>query len=623
MTFDNEYRNVEGRPAGFPEDVLNRYLRPLRDSAYEVFKGHWSDSKSVISAMEYCRERVHKEVRVDRQIDGSFRDTAVTDDILRIGNVMGYSFNPKGTSPHNSWQGRKVTLFRKSVERMRMFIEATMPLEVNPSDLVINRFSSLGAPSYAKSVESKAEVIEPYLDRLGDVTKLYASLDLRALLNDYGLLFCYIAGERHQAQKILGDPRSGYSVKERSVYDINGNFVEVDSTLPQDVASFSPLARRCRSRVISVSTMAAFPLRLLGNSWANHMNSAYPYTFKHGSPDTYSMRVSRFEGHLAVDVSNHDQNIPPQFAHVLEDLCEFSLGPLWAMQLAMAIRQPHLSRSDYLGSKGVKIYGDPFDASTFTALPVNTSGNPVTTQISSLAGAFYVCDALMEAGEIPDTREGMLSFLRGENRHWGMINGGDNNLIGGPSANHIRELLDTLPYADLDTTESFMGWVLYKGADGGLKLLPNIPGYINNLLMPGRSLQDPMRGDPIKGAYARRAHYSAHPEFPVFDDILSSAVNKFFGIPYDELSEPDFGKVRAVNVTDYVYLTNPDSIHYKVDRDDLTAGLFDIFYYVVPASRSSAISEAMANTNLWPEARSSLLELKGSSAITPIYYVKG
>lgn len=575
-----------------PDDVKKRYLTPGRDKAYEVFQGVFANDTRMLAVYANLRQEYERLLVADETVEGVYRRTGITDNIWKIGCVQGMPFNPRGTNPYDAWKDRTAPLFANSTKRMAWYYDLTVPSgPVTPQTITVNRFSSLGMPSFAKDELDKARVIGSYIKNVDTIADLLAANELGKLRKDHDIVFCYSAGERNQAQTIIKQPDGSYRAKPRVITDFFGKKVEADSEFDKALG-YPKEVKRCRSRVVNVATMALFPLRLLSEFWSAARKARFPFTFKHTSPSEYARRLSRFTSFMAVDVSLHDQNVPLQLIEACTSVLGEKLGPAWAAMYLAGIRMPQLTRNDHAGEKGVVLRGDIDDFGGFRAWPVNPSGHPCTSITAGDAGTFYMCDGLMEAGEVPDTKEGMMALLEGRNKHWAFINGGDNNLIGGPSTKAIREINELISYVKIEESSSFLGSLLFAD-EKGARLVPDVAGYVNNLVMPGRSLNDPMKGDPIAGAYTRRQFYMQAPSFKIMDDILCPILLDHLGIDYANLPPaPDSAMTNAINAAEFFFLSDPESIYWKVEKASLPKEMLGQYFLSYSQEQTSNIVEA-------------------------------
>jgi hypothetical protein len=285
------------------------------------------------------------------------------------------------------------------------------------------------------------------------------------------------------------------------------------------------------------------------------------------------------------------------FITALCDALRVHFGQEAADWTKLMFQAPMLVRNDYRSGSGGLMRGNPLDLRTFTSIYTNPSGIPNTSWLAKFAGACYIYLACWYAGAYDGSDESIRSFLDGSGPVK-LLNLGDNNI----TFTDIDVYADVatrpwryMPFAILEPSDTFAGYVVLRDVRGGIELLRNIATYVKNILTPDRTMGHPMKGNWAVSLPIKRELYGDHPLFEQVDTVLNQAVLSNLGSTLQELADATPVKalpVRGMNLTDIDFLNNPESIEYKYTMADIDPGLLELFYITGTREDSERIMSA-------------------------------
>jgi hypothetical protein len=578
-----------------PKKAETYIPRKYAERPHLIFEGLYASDKAWMDAVVDLRTE-YESIPIDALTAGAYTGLGVTDEFSRLGSIPGIAMQPGGIAPYDAYSrygGERVPNVAWSV--LDALLDLLVPTTLSTLPITINKYSSIGPPTLAKDMPTKVKEAYAWAETCGARLKLIRAGALKELYQSHGIIFCGTNGERHQHPKVekLG---SGYTVKPREAWTFDGTWEDVDWTPPEPWLSANPMFKRCRRRVINVTPMSAYPLRYLAHNIMKHMKRVAAFAFDHRDPASMSRKVRGYRAMRFFDAKNHDWHIHPWFLKQLTAKIGERLGWTWASLTIMVLRQAQLVKPDRLGQGGARLDGDPFDIGTFRAMYGNPSGIPLTSVIAYLAGIWYGLTALVLTGQLRPERTAISALLNGANKDWALMNAGDNLCVAGPSDELIAALPASITFAELSESDSFLGQLpIRKG--GIVSFVPNICSYVNNLLMPGRSLDDPQRGDPILGAAARRVLFAMAPAFDRVDGVLQRVLKDRCHIDYAAVQSAGARKAAAMDFVTAMLHYNPDVIHYRVDPMDVDPRALEDYFILIPEDVGSRIIKAFAAEN--------------------------
>lgn len=585
-------REDTGNPEG-----LNQYIkRSTLPSPYEVLPGMYAQT-SIAMELNWRLYNLLSERLPPSASEGALLSyPGVPDEWSRLLNVMGVAHNPEGVPPFStagyhavlkSTEGKSESNISRDLDRdgdrRARWLAKRMVQRSRLLPLHIKRVVVTGIPHMTQSYEAKYSIVRSWHAKYKEYAALMQRGDLRRLADDHDVYFAYFTGRRYQPDKvkIVGGRATG---KDRVVLDWNGRWVVADKTLP-DIVQQGPHRDKflcCRSRKISASPLpATYPLRALAKEIEGHFDAFYAFTFYHTGADDVSRKSEGRKGLFMLDVDNHDVNMPPALREIFCDAVAAAFGRLYGEYVRMTLRMPQLIHNDYRFGKGVKLQGDPFARSTFTADYVNPSGHPCTSLLAKFAGAFFAYDGLVRAGYVDDTEEALDALLRGE-LSVAFLNAGDNLAVMGIGSSH-EKLAANSPFCIYSTTTTFQGLVAMATSSGRVVWVPNIASYAINFFTPGRPIGHPQRGHWANGWLERAKVYAAAPSYATAQTAVNEAVDSVLGMSMDEYAELRKQHVTVVgrSLVDAEFMLDPDVVYYKRHAEEVSDDVLMQVYFVV------------------------------------------
>lgn len=538
-------------------------------------------------------QRCNEKLPPSDHIPGGLASPGIPDTITRLRCCMGVPANPMGVPPLDN-EGFKDAVRRTSpksspvenrysAEDLEVFdwlLEMLIPdIEYTLTSVPVNRLTSFGLPDMAKDVDVKAALISPWFQNTDEVVSTIMSGELELLFEKYRMLFAYSNGFRFQPQDVHLAKNGEPVTKDRYVMDWKGVWRKQDFSLG---APYQHTGRqvRCRSRKLSVASQSClFPLRILAKAMEGYLGSLDCFFFS----DRLEL-TRRFENCKYVelsDVSNHDMQMPFSTLMRICDRISATWGDFFGYLCKMALTMPQLVRNDFIGGKGVRLHGDPFDLRTFRMRYGNPSGWPGTSLLAKIYGLYYVVIELIRAKLVNRDRGDIAALIRGSHPKVRVVVAGDNVALGVLDGWDGPPLWSTCPYAVKSASETMYGLIRTIHPGGGATFEPNPLGPIHRLFSADRDLYDPQRGDWAFGFMEGNTFALGHPLASQSISILDEVVSDYIGISVSEKARIDFKPppvYNAISVYDREFIMNPDCIHYKVDSRLVSEGLLNLFY---------------------------------------------
>lgn len=180
------------------------------------------------------------------------------------------------------------------------------------------------------------------------------------------------------------------------------------------------------------------------------------------------------------------------------------------------------------------------------------------------------------------------NFLRGYDPRFALINSGDDNWIVAREVSR-EDIMDALDkptgYALSIAPEeagSFLGWVAAKSPNEGegIRVHPSVVSYISNFFVPERGVDHPSRRDFWHiGWQVRRDFFGSAPEFTKVNEILRSTFQETYGYDIEGHYLPfrDMVPTTFTSDADKLVALNPEYIHYRIDPNDVSESVMELF----------------------------------------------
>lgn len=511
--------------------------------------------------------KLNHEFPQSRETDSGLEYPAITTDFSELRNVMGIHPIPSGTPPadrkeilrnHPGWQ----RLVPEDVAIVKELIRLLVTGEVATYSIPLKRDASSGLPSMVKDPQTKMNLIRPWLERPEEMWAHVRTKNMVSLANE-GIVPAYFNAYRVQPDGFVdGKPKA------RVVFDWKGAAVQQDKTLPG-----SDRMVRCRTRTVSAGSLSGlYPLRLVARS-CQMARSRFDFAFKHYSADDITAKIGG-KSHIACyDVSNHDYFVPYEVIDLMEQALREKFRPEVGDLFSLALRAPMLIGADYPGLKEARFRGDPLNAQDYKFDYGNTSGNPLTTEIAMIAGAFYGLSVLRRNGlltSVEDTLKGI-----GPVR---LLIAGDNLVF----ASDVEVKVE-LPYCKISKSPSFLGNV-FSGSRSDV--IPSLASLPIKFFCADGSIDSPRRRYWAFGYLERLKYFGRHPLMTDMVSIIDEVTRDHLGESISDLAKRNLVLPDVEVGTDAAleFLMNPDTVHYKTSLSDIPRELVEkVFISITPA----------------------------------------
>lgn len=496
-------------------------------------------------------ERLNLEFPANIDEHGFASDNAVPGGFGAIMSVMGTAMDPMPLPliDNKPIRDRLELTDREPRGRAELiFKQLIQTVLSNPvrSGFRLNKRSSCGMPlMIGGHLEIKKRWWYECLAEWTSIAKLFARGDYGALFKEHNIIFAAYPTRRSQ-------PEAGRS-KERMVFDMDyamsagrqGREFAANKRLSIPGASELHEAMRIRL-AFAYSGKINYLLTSMLAPFREYYLNEFAFTWKHNNiPD----KIARFKYLVGTDVANMDATVPRWFNDwVCEHLTQYWQAPLPEM-MRVANLSPMLMMNPAVDGTGIKWSANPFEAEShdqWMGLKSGIANNPDYGKIFMVG--VYLC--LIDSVTQDVLESGIDTILRGHHQRYGLLNQGDDNLIGVQDSalfEALRDALDENPdriaKLEKEASISFLGNVAYK-KHGTIRVAPNVVSSVVNLFAHERSVDSRFRPYYKEGYIARQYLYAQAPVFKdvwaiteeVFKDEFSVSLGRAFA------SGPDYHK---------------------------------------------------------------------------------
>jgi hypothetical protein len=597
---------------------LNQHKR-LRGK--EVFKGVWSDDLKFLKMTRRWGESWTSRFSATSH-DNLAGTNGVTGEFYRIQTVAGYPMTPRSIPLMNNRKLRAdLGLVEKPVSsRHEAIFEGLLRLMMRghvPTAVSIRKAAVGGVPDFIKAMDEKKKRLSTALLDGDTYLKLVAGSDHREEFNAFNSINCHSIGSRQQADSIT-KTEAGYEFKARFVNDEEaarsglerGQRVPVDKTV---IVNGQKVVTHSTTRNRNVWA-AAFVPNYFAAAWfagaREYYLTMYDFTWKHRTRAELADKMAQYKYHIGVDVSEFDTTLGEYFADMFCDVVGHYSDERFAALLKRKFRAPYVMAHPY-GFDGLpgntfnpcfgSVFGDNPDL--FLGLPSGIAPNPDVGKWFATAVYLCILDDFYH-----DVVEDMPNYLKGRKRNAAVLDMSDDGVfmtndpdfqdfvIAGLSREDAS-VKDAFSYMKVAVEDplSFLGNVPTSGT-AGLVLLPNILNAVTNLLVPEHGIES--SGRMNTWAIGMQAWKEAASHSPIFaeiwDDIQRGLFDEYnYAVAHDLratsriqemrlLSEAQRVTGASVSPIDALVLMNPDVVHYRVSRSDVSAAVLNTIESTLP-----------------------------------------
>jgi len=478
----------------------------------------------------------------------------------------------------------------------------------------IKKTSTTSFPAFTTSLEYKKGIVDFWIDYGEDILDTYDKAGFEGLLQlPYAIVYGGVVGYRRQPDsfkvlRVKGLTIVSYEWKVRKVFDYQGVERVSDKTLHTSFARHYPHMQAQRSRQVAqesqtVNLPNVFFYKQIqrgmfefGNSvWKNH----------EGTDNVRKLEFSQHPYLLKLDVKELDRNL---HFDVLESLrqgyIDAGCDPRWVDHLRRCIHGPMLCFED----------GPPYSSWAWTYDPRKIkemhllhdygmpSGYAGVSPEDKAAFTSMLFSTLVEIGMVrKDFDESdLLTFLSNKIDGVRTVNSGDDTVMSFREPLVKRDFLDSISKSGMTIEEephvSFLGQDFI--ANGSvLSAIPQLVNSLKNILVPEHEWGGARRRVPGFGLIERNKYYQANPGWATVWHVLNSTLRELGNVGLDDYIKdgmnpenrpPIVGEM--TNLNDIVFALNPDAINYKLNEEDVSRRLLDMYYLTYDAEQSARLN---------------------------------
>lgn len=340
---------------------------------------------------------------------------------------------------------------------------------------------------------------------------------------------------------------------------------------------------RVRTAYAMSGTVSYFQTAMIAEQREYYLNE-YEFTYKHREASAVAAKVNRFKYVAGIDVTQFDQSVGE--AH-LQGFCD-NFDRYWherpAQLLRLSLGGPSISACPFAIGKEDRwsAVGDPFDIATYLLRKGLPSGHPLNPDIGKFC---MTCEIIYRLAQLdPTIVDQIPDLLRGNHPRFGFLNSADDNLVLFNREEDVAAFFKTKGTFVLDREEvaQFLG-VVYGRRNGIVQGKPNLTSFLSRWLVPEQSIgkeEGDRRAFFQTGWNERIYHYSEHPRFPDMQKIFDEICRRHFSVSAEGLigqrREP-FAVQKARTYADRMFLMNSSAIHYKIDIEDVSPDIANMF----------------------------------------------
>lgn len=579
--FDKKIKEIASRPR-------------LGNSSFQIFPGIINDAK-------FCELAT----RLVCKLSAIFPDT----DWSPCLTVPGYWPVPRGgMATAKSWD------IKPSYAKTLRMLGTLMYKNRKIGATSIKKTSNTSLPAFTTSLEYKKGIIDFWIDYGDDILDTYEKKGFEGLLQlPYAIVYGGTVGYRRQADsfkelKVKGSTIVSYEWKVRKVYNYQGIEMVSDKTLHTPFSRQYPYMQAPRSRQVAqesqtVNLPNVFFYKQIqrgmfefGNAvWKNH----------EGADNVRKLEFSQHPHLLKLDVKELDRNL---HFDILESLrqgyIDAGCDPRWVDHLRRCIHGPMLCFED----------GPPYKSWAWTYDPRKVkevhlmhdygmpSGYAGVSPEDKAAFTSLLFSTLVEIGVVrKNFDEGdLLTFLSNRTDGVRTINSGDDTVMSFREALVKRDFLESISSSGMTIEEephvSFLGQDFIINGNV-LSAIPQLANSLKNILVPEHEWGGPRRQVPGFGLIERNKYYQQNPGWETVWHVLNSTLRELGNIGLDDYIQdgtnpenrpPIVGEM--TNLNDVVFALNPDAINYKINEEDVSRRLLDMYYLTYDAEQSARLN---------------------------------
>lgn len=468
-------------------------------------------------------------------------------------------------------------------ELVRLFFGAAVP-----ADLHIRAKATTSAPDFQKDgvqgMEYKKLGTLKILKSMRVVLALFMKGEYITLLNEFRVLFLYVMQSRAQPDRVYQE-NGVWKTKERLAPTVEEARGGLAAKTAADKRAFNwqgseipgHFAMRLRD-VFGLSGLLNYTISAVMGCFRAVYLQRFAATYKTRGAEDKRARIEKYKYVVGSDVKTMDKLIPRWFMDELCVMLTKYLDDNFVALLRKAFKSP------FVAAPNGTMYGDDFNPlfggnpldPRFDNHPGLPSGIAINPDIGKLWMTFNYALVYRDCGALSSPSE-LEAWLAGDNPDHALQDMADDAAMLTNSATVAAKMYAAKsPYVILEVEKPvvFLGDVYCL--EGGRKLVyPNPVTYVVNTI----AREDDMSKVPLPqwatGILARELLYSKAPIYRDLSRLVSLTYRKHLGFDPNQLAKKVSMPLTGESEADLMFRLNPDSIHYKVDPEDVSPTLLN------------------------------------------------
>jgi hypothetical protein len=561
-------------------DIKRWIGQPNRQTRIEVLPGFYSDDERIRNVQRELASHSEEPKHNFGYIEYPFRTRQGVYGLQQAGT----SFFPKGCPNVTTGEKQRLHPSIQSVfDEMKRYTTG-----IDLTAVAYDRTSTVSYPSFSKDLSVKTYYIQNFKHNFLQYLKLTSSGVINysnyiALSKSCGIHPCYVERRRYQPEAITKEKDGSIKPKLRTVMDIFGNEVVVS----RSISGLSDIVTQRARFVYGLSATINYGMQPFFTFWRSYYSKTLSAVLKH-NPNTMGTAIKGFPYIVSIDVSRMDDNMRQHWTDAVASLMSCVYTPEVVKSLFSVLSAPILCKNDTEGGSGCTILAEPGTSSNLYGNPSGWAGVSDVVKLCGLAMVTaMIAKTLSDRKNIRDICD---ELWLGNSDYVKLLSCGDDNLICFKFEHDLDDFKQNLTFwtdelkipITYEDQATFIGYNFMK--DGSeVKPILNIDNIHMKRLSSERSLRSG-KSFVEYGFWEAMKLYQNHPRFEEEFARFNSACVRHLGISLMNLfrvtETPQL--TSNWNYAESLFMSDPETIHYKVDKDEISSKVLDQAYLSIP-----------------------------------------
>jgi hypothetical protein len=561
-------------------DIKRWIGQPNRQTRIEVLPGFYSDDDRIRNMQRDLSNHGEEPKHTNGYIEYPFRTRQGVYGLQQAGT----SFFPKGcpniTSGNTEPLHSSIDAVFNELKRYTTGIDLT--------SVSYDKSATVSYPSFSKDLSVKTYYIQNFRNNFKNFLKLTSNGVINysnyvQLSKSCGIHPCYVEGRRYQPESITKESNGQVKPRLRSVTDIFGE----ETTVSRDIAGLSDIFTQRARFVYRFSASINYGIQPFFTFWRSYYSKTLIKVLKH-NPNTMGSTIKGFPYIVSIDVSRMDDNMRQQWTDKVKELMCLVYDSDTVNSLFSVLSAPLLCKNDHEGGTGCTILAEP---GAYPNMYGNPSGWAGVSDVVKLCGLSMVTAMISKVLEDRKNLSELCDEVwQGNSDYVRLLSCGDDNLICFKFEKDLDTFKKNLVYWTDElkipiTHEDQATFIGYNFMKEGSDVIPIL--NIDNIHMKKLSSERSLRSGKSfveYGFWEAMKLYQSHPrfeeEFARFNAAcvrhLGSSLMNLFRVTETPQMTSNW------NYAESLFMSDPETIHYKVDKSDLSDKVLDQAYISIP-----------------------------------------